>query len=174
MPLLLFHMCLSLKMPKYFHIFTSSPHSCFFSLYGMLHTFCPEVVENKAVLTGTPLFKAEKSSSPFPADNPENQQLLSVFPSSFQWLSFPSTFQLCKNSIYSTLIKRKTLKLYMAKCTSHDFTLGFSVGCRYLKSKLHVELWFLKPNLNTHELAFKNWKCEYPSSQTRYFTVYDR
>lgn len=33
-------------------------------------------MKNKAVLMGTQLFKAEKSSLPLPADNPKNHQLV--------------------------------------------------------------------------------------------------
>jgi len=41
----------------------------------MLHAFYLGEIKNKAVLIGTQLSKAEKSSLPLPADNPEDHQL---------------------------------------------------------------------------------------------------
>lgn len=62
-------------MSKCCDICSRFPHSCLLSFYGMLHAFHLGETKNKAVLTGTQLFKAEMSSLPLLADNPENYRV---------------------------------------------------------------------------------------------------
>lgn len=137
-PLLLFHMCLSRKMSKCFGIFSLSPHSCLFSLYGTLHTLYLGEIKKQGCADRNSTLRSWEELPSFASGQPREPSacFFCFHPHSSDWLQFPNAFQLCKNSTHSTTIKRGTLKLF--KLPSN---------CRYLKSqsrylsqsKLHVQ-----------------------------------
>lgn len=73
--LITFPYVLSIKMSKCFDIFSLSPRSCLFLLQWYAPCIFCRWTENQGHADGNWTLKAEQSSLPLPADNPETHQL---------------------------------------------------------------------------------------------------